>query len=242
MGKGNPLKIISNSVDSLVNKMSKFDDAANLKTRIISGALMLIVAILAICVSKNLFVLLAVAITILMAFEWVELTRLAPTAEKKKWQLIGFAFILFPIFATLRLYDIDPDIVLWMFAIICSTDIFAYVAGKNFGGPKLLPSVSPNKTWAGLAGGLVASMIIGFLSSFMFSGGWVFFVIISALLSLIEQVSDLLESKVKRIFGVKDSGSIIPGHGGILDRLDGMVLVAPITLIIVLLYPANFGA
>lgn len=230
----NFLNKIDNSLDTLVDKMSKFDDVSNLKTRIVSGAIMLLIAIFAICVSKTMFILLAVAISVLMAFEWTDLTKTAPTSDKTKWRLIGFFFILLPVFSVLKLYDIDSNIVLWMFAVIFATDIFAYFAGKNFGGPKLMPKVSPNKTWAGLAGGVVASMVIGFLSSFMFpSGGWLFFVIVSALLSVVEQLSDLTESKVKRTFGVKDSGSLIPGHGGILDRLDGMILVAPLTLMIV---------
>ena len=74
----------------------------------------------------------------------------------------------------------------------------------------------------------------------MFSGSVFFFIFLSIILSLIEQGSDLLESKFKRIFGVKDSGSIIPGHGGVLDRFDGMMLVAPITLLLVWVYSGNF--
>jgi phosphatidate cytidylyltransferase len=227
-------------IDRLVERMSQFDDSSNLRTRVISGIVMLLVGILAICFFKGLFFLLVVAITILMTFEWLELTKTVPAAQKQKWQLMGFAYILFPMFAVLKLREIDSDILLWMFAVICATDIFAYFAGKNFGGPKLMPTVSPNKTWAGLGGGVVASMVIGFLSSFMFSGGIFFFIFISAFLSLVEQGSDLLESKVKRIFGVKDSGNIIPGHGGILDRLDGMMLVAPTVLFLVWFYSESF--
>ncbi|MES2677233.1 MAG: phosphatidate cytidylyltransferase [Pseudomonadota bacterium] len=227
-------------LDKLVERMSQFDDASDLRTRTVSGIVMLLTGIVAICFFKGLFFLIVTAITILMTYEWLELTKSAPTADKKKWQLIGFVYILLPMFAVLKLREIDSDILLWMFAVICATDIFAYFAGKNFGGPKLMPNVSPNKTWAGLAGGVSASMVIGFLSSFMFSGGIFFFIFLSAFLSIIEQGSDLLESKFKRTFGVKDSGNIIPGHGGILDRFDGMMLVAPITLLIVWIYSADF--
>ena len=138
----------------------------------------------------------------------------------------------------LRYYS--AEILFWMFAIIWSTDIFAFFAGKILGGSKIAPEISPNKTWSGLAGGIFASMIIGFMSSFMFAGGVMFFIFLSAFLSVIEQLSDLLESKFKRIFGVKDSGTIIPGHGGILDRMDGMMLLAPLTLMIVTFFPARF--
>ena len=234
------IKKANNLLDKLVNKMSKFDDDYNLRTRTISGLVMFIFGFLAICFFKGLFFLLVIAVTILMTFEWLELTKEAD--NKQKWHLIGFVYILLPMFSVLKLREIDRNVLLWMFAVICATDVFAYFAGKNFGGPKLMPKVSPNKTWAGLAGGVFASMIIGFLSSFMFSGSILFFVLISALLSLIEQGSDLLESKFKRIFGVKDSGKIIPGHGGILDRLDGLMLVAPIVLFLVWIYSGSFFA
>ncbi len=228
------------ALDKLAEKVSKFDDPSNLKTRVISGAVMLLLGILAICFSKGLFFLLMIAITILMTSEWLELTKSAPISDKRKWHLIGFIYILLPIFAVLKLRENDYHILLWMFAVICATDIFAYFAGKNFGGPKLMPKVSPNKTWAGLVGGVVASMIIGFMSSSMFAGSIFFFIFISAILSLIEQGSDLLESKFKRIFGVKDSGNIIPGHGGILDRFDGLMLVAPSVLFLVWVCSENF--
>jgi phosphatidate cytidylyltransferase len=220
-------------LDKLVAKISEFDDSSNLRTRVISGIVMIVVGILAICFFKGLFFLLVIAITILMTFEWLELTKTAPSVDKQKWNLIGFVYILFPMFAVLKLREDDYHILLWMFAVIAATDIFAYFAGKNFGGPKLMPLVSPNKTWAGLAGGVAASTIIGFLSSFMFEGSILFFMLISAILSIIEQISDLIESKFKRIFGVKDSGNIIPGHGGVLDRFDGMMLVAPTVLFLV---------
>ncbi len=235
-------KNANNYLDKLVAKMSTFDDSSNLRTRTISGIVMLLTGIAAICFFKTLFFLLVVAITILMTFEWLELTKSAANKEKQKWNLIGFFYILLPMFAVLKLREIDSNILLWMFAIISATDIFAYFAGKSFGGAKLMPSVSPNKTWSGLAGGVVASIVIGFLSSFMFEGGIFFFIFISIFLSLVEQGSDLLESKLKRIFGVKDSGSIIPGHGGVLDRFDGIMLVAPVTLMLVWAYSANFAS
>ncbi len=229
-------------LDKLVERISKFDDSSNLRTRVISGLVMILLGVFAICFFKGLFFLLIITITILMTFEWLELTKNAPAADKRKWHLTGFIYILLPMFAVLKLREDDYHILLWMFAVIVATDTFAYFAGKNFGGPKLMPKVSPNKTWAGLAGGVAASMIIGFLSSFMFDGSILFFVFISAILSVIEQGSDLLESKFKRTFGVKDSGNVIPGHGGVLDRFDGMMLVAPTVLFLVWFYSENFAS
>jgi phosphatidate cytidylyltransferase len=229
-------------LDKLVERISKFDDSSDLRNRIVSGIVMIVLGVLAICFFKSLFFLLIITITILMTSEWLELTKTAPMADKRKWRLTGFIYILLPMFSVLKLREDDYHILLWMFAVIVATDTFAYFAGKNFGGPKLMPKVSPNKTWAGLAGGVAASMIIGFLSSFMFVGGILFFIFTSAILSVIEQGSDLLESKFKRTFGVKDSGSIIPGHGGILDRFDGMMLVAPTVLFLVWFYSENFAS
>jgi phosphatidate cytidylyltransferase len=84
-------------------------------------------------------------------------------------------------------------------------------------------------------------MLIGFLSSFMFvTGNIIFFIVISGLLAIIEQISDLAESKIKRIFKIKDSGNIIPGHGGLLDRLDGITLVAPTVLILAIIFSDKF--
>ena len=174
-----------------------------------------------------------------MTFEWLDLTKNA--VDARKWHLIGFLYIVLPVFAFLKLRDLNSSILLWMFAVICATDIFAYFVGKNFGGPKLIPQISPNKTWSGLLGGVAASAFIGLISSSMFVGSALFFVFISVLLSLIEQAGDILESSFKRNFGVKDSSKIIPGHGGVLDRLDGMMLVAPIVLFLVFVYSDSFA-
>lgn len=133
----------------------------------------------------------------------------------------------------------DPGIGLvgpaWMFAVVWSTDIAAYFAGRKIGGPKLMPRVSPNKTWSGAIGGLVGAVAAGSLvavaadlagldlpsaASLPVVAG------VSALASVLSQAGDLLESGLKRRYGVKDSGKIIPGHGGVMDRLDGFFAVA----------------
>ncbi len=223
----------------LVEKIDLIDPKENTKQRIISALVLIPFAIYAIFYSKPLFFLLAIAIAILMTVEWMEITKSA--TDQKKWRTIGFFYILIPVFSVIQIRLYDADILFWMFAIIWTTDIFAYFSGKIFGGAKLAPKISPNKTWSGLIGGVTASMMIGFVSSFMFSGGVLFFVFVSALIAVIEQASDLFESKIKRIFGVKDSGNIIPGHGGVLDRLDGMMFVAPFVLVLITVFSKKFG-
>ena len=214
------------------------DPRDNTKQRIISALVLLPIALMAIFYSKDLFLFLAISVAILMTSEWLDISK--EMADQKKWRLIGFFYIAIPVYSVIKLRNYNVEILFWMFAVIWSTDIFAFFAGKTLGGAKIAPTISPNKTWSGLIGGILASMIIGFLSSFMFAGGTLFFILLSGLLSIIEQLSDLLESKFKRIFGVKDSGNIIPGHGGILDRLDGMMLLSPVVLLIITIFPARF--
>lgn len=118
---------------------------------------------------------------------------------------------------------------LWILTIVWASDSGAYFAGKNFGGPKLAPRVSPNKTWSGFVGGITASMVIGTALGFylqdLYSSWWQM-VAVSFYFSLMSHLGDLLESIVKRYFNVKDSGCIIPGHGGFLDRLDSTLLAS----------------
>lgn len=225
---------------TFIENVKKLTPSDNIKKRIISSIILIPIAINAIFYSKTTFFLLVVAITILMTMEWLDITKTA--RNKKKWRIIGFFYILIPIFCVIKIRMIEPYILLWMFVIIWATDIFAFFAGKYIGGPKLAPTISPNKTWSGLFGGMIASSLVGLISSILFPGSILFFVLTSFLLSIIEQISDLMESKVKRIFKVKDSGNIIPGHGGIIDRLDGMTLVAPVILFLITFFPNNFFA
>lgn len=147
-----------------------------------------------------------------------------------RWAWWGVPYIALPGLALVLIRQ-SPEFgllaVLWLFAIVWSADTFAYVFGRLIGGPKLVPTVSPNKTWAGLAGavagGTAASVLVGWwgglpaLAPLFVAGG---------LLAVLEQLGDLFESAAKRRFGVKDSGHIIPGHGGILDRVDGLMFAA----------------
>jgi phosphatidate cytidylyltransferase len=111
---------------------------------------------------------------------------------------------------------------LFLFAVVWSTDIFGYIAGRAVGGPKLVPAISPNKTWAGAIGGAAGAVIVAVAVVYAF--GLSDLGVIGALalvLSVVAQVGDILESWVKRRFGAKDAGQLIPGHGGVMDRLDG---------------------
>jgi phosphatidate cytidylyltransferase len=128
--------------------------------------------------------------------------------------------------------DPDPRVgrntVLWILAVVWATDIGAYAAGRTFGGPRLAPRLSPNKTWSGLIGAvLCAAAVGGIVALFVNSTIVVTILLLSGILAVVAQLGDLAESMVKRHCGVKDSSSLIPGHGGLLDRFDGMLAVIP---------------
>ena len=231
-------------IKSFLKKFSNIKSIKNLsdlEKRVASSIILIPLTLYAIFISKALFLLLILSVAIIASFEWNNLTRSdEKNKNKKKWFFIGFLYILIPLYSVMELRFIDKNIILWLFFVVWSTDIFAYFIGKNLGGPKLIPSISPNKTWSGLIGGMVSAAIIGLLSTLMFEGGILFFMITSALLAVIAQIGDLFESKVKRIFGVNDSGTIIPGHGGILDRIDGLMFAAPAVFLIYCLFKNNF--
>ena len=148
----------------------------------------------------------------------------------------GIAYVAFPALALSFLRD-QPNgvlLALWTLATVWVTDIGAYAAGRSIGGPKLAPSVSPNKTWAGLIGGVVAALVLGLLL-WQYAGLRLQLALASPILGVIAQIGDLYESWLKRQAGVKDSGKLLPGHGGVLDRLDGLVPVAPAAAALILL-------
>jgi phosphatidate cytidylyltransferase len=124
--------------------------------------------------------------------------------------------------------------VLFLFLVVWASDIGAYMAGRALGGPKLWPAVSPNKTWSGAAGGLLAAILVALGTALVFTPGasTVAVVAVAALLGVASQAGDLLESAIKRHFDVKDSSRLIPGHGGLLDRLDGVLAAAPVAALL----------
>ena len=117
---------------------------------------------------------------------------------------------------------------LWLLLVVWATDIFAYLVGRTVGGPKLAPRISPGKTWSGLCGGVVGAGLTGGIAALALGAGFGLAAAVGALLALVGQGGDLFESALKRQAGVKDSGHLIPGHGGLLDRIDGLVFSAPV--------------
>jgi len=145
------------------------------------------------------------------------------------WTAAGLGWILLATicFVVLRA---DPEVgwptTLWLLLVVWAIDTAAYVVGRSVGGPKLAPRISPNKTWSGLLGGMAGAVLVGLVFGWIdgVSGPWRL-ALVSGGLAVVEQIGDIAESYAKRRFGAKDSGNLIPGHGGLLDRLDGMLAV-----------------
>ena len=153
---------------------------------------------------------------------------------------LGIAYVCLPVMALIFLRQQTPPgtsgllLAFWALSLVWATDVGAYFAGRAIGGPKLAPRVSPSKTWAGLAGGVLAALVLGFLLH-RFAGLPIQLAAASGLLAVAAQLGDLLESHMKRRAGVKDSGTLLPGHGGVMDRLDGVVAAAPLAALAYLL-------
>ena len=162
--------------------------------------------------------------------------------ERAGWIALGIPYMAGSGLALIYLRTTEGTgmaLVFYLLAVVWGTDIGAYIAGRLIGGPKLIPLISPNKTWAGLLGGMALAAIFGYVVSLGFhvqQPGTA--VGLALLLAVVSQLGDLFESYFKRRSGVKESGGLIPGHGGVLDRIDGLVFAA----IFLMLFQIALGA
>jgi phosphatidate cytidylyltransferase len=166
--------------------------------------------------------------------------------DSSRWRYFGIFYVGFPALAfTLLRSDSHFGFaaILWVFLIVWSADTLAYFAGRIFGGPKLAPVISPKKTWAGLAGAVAGSALVSFIFAGItqLNGIWTL-TVLAGCLAIVEQAGDLFESSLKRFHGVKDSGRLIPGHGGVIDRVDGLIAVAVAAALIGVLHEQGANA
>jgi phosphatidate cytidylyltransferase len=195
--------------------------------RAISAIALIALSLLAIIVGTYYFAVMVAAAATAIFYEWSRLVR----GWGLGWRISGFFYALLPALALLWVRDRAEDglaLVLWIFITTWATDIGAYVVGRTMGRTRLAPSISPNKTVEGLIGGVVAAAI--------FAGAWTLTIglshillVLAPLFAVAAQGGDLFESWMKRRAGVKDSGDMLPGHGGFFDRLDGLIPVALLT-------------
>ena len=200
---------------------------SELFVRTLTGIALIAAALLAAVLGGNVFAILVAAVATLMFYEWTRIVKGWGAA----WYVSGFFYALLPALALLWIRERDTHglaLLVWAFVVTWSTDIGAYFAGRSFGKRKLAPSISPNKTIEGLYGGIAAAAVLG--------GAWALatglgmaLLPLAPLLAIAAQGGDLFESGMKRRAGIKDSGTWLPGHGGALDRLDGLVPVAVLT-------------
>jgi phosphatidate cytidylyltransferase len=198
-----------------------------LLVRIISGLIMVAIALSAAIEGGGIFAIFVAAIATLMYWEWWQMTRVWGF----RWAVAGFFYAGVPAIALLWVRGWDDqrlNLLLWVFIVTWATDIGAYLVGRAIGRTRLAPSISPGKTVEGLVGGVVIAALC--------AAAWVMYndmsralIILGPLFALAAQGGDLFESSIKRRAGVKDSGTWLPGHGGLLDRLDGLVPVAVLT-------------
>lgn len=174
--------------------------------------------------TRRALMLVVLSTAALYGAEWLA------ARARRGWLAFGALYIGLPVCAYIAIAG-DPQwgraTLLWMFFVVAATDMGAYFCGTVIGGPKIAPGISPNKTWAGLIGGSAAAMAVGALTA----GYWLErpvwpLIALSAALAVVSQAGDFFESLVKRKFGVKDSSAIIPGHGGLFDRVDGHIAAA----------------
>ena len=197
---------------------------SELLVRTVTGMVLIAAALASAAFGGTIFAVFVAAIATAIFYEWTRIVRGWGAA----WYVSGFFYALLPAVALLWVRERDAhglELLLWVFLVTWSVDIGAYFAGRRFGRRKLAPSISPGKTVEGLYGGIVAATVVG--------GAWVLayglgrpLLVLAPLFALAAQAGDLFESWMKRRAGVKDSGTWLPGHGGVLDRLDGLVPVA----------------
>jgi len=209
-------------------------DKKNLMTRILSGAVIGLIFVTSIMLVRPLFYVVMLFVTIVMLLEWYSMTKGSLIST-----LFGEILIPLSIASLLIISYLDESgwLLLTFFSLIWMVDVNAMLGGKLVGGPKLAPTLSPNKTISGLViGVLSATIIVNILSlipsyqlPYSFLNSTFSLSVFCLIMGCIAQMSDLLVSFFKRRFNIKDTGSIIPGHGGVLDRFDSIILTAPIT-------------
>ena len=205
-----------------------------LQKRIISSIIIIPLSFFFIIKGSAFFILFLIVLFSIASFEWLKM------AKKKELKFFGIFFLLLSFYSVYLIRDRSLFEFLMILIICITTDIGGYVFGKTFKGPKLV-NISPNKTYSGVVGGFLTSIIAAYLLDSNFNSYFqesqnflddLYFILAVFLVSSVSQIGDLIISFFKRASNIKDTGNIFPGHGGLLDRIDGMIFVFPFVFII----------
>ena len=226
---------------------------SDLKARTLSAIVMVAVAASALWLGGRVWALFVLIVGAGVLWEWVKLARAIATSPvgRAAWYLVGLGYIGLACEVLLRLRLDGISEVAGVVAMVIATDVGAYFAGRTLGGPKIAPKISPSKTWSGLAGGIIGAGLVPLvyvlqvyttlhmeLATPWTMGDW--FAVAAkcagagAIVAIVAQSGDFFESWMKRRAGVKDSGNLIPGHGGLFDRVDGLLAVCFATGVLML--------
>ena len=206
-----------------------------LTTRSLSAAVLAIAVLTVTWWNATAFAILAILGGALAWMEWRALTR----ARHPFHRFFGAIYIAGAVMALIWLRRFDVNYIWLLFALVWGADSAAYLVGKEFGKRKIIPRISPGKSWEGLAAGIAASITVLMVATYyppMLS------VLLGVLFAVVGLVGDLYESALKRRAGVKDSGTLIPGHGGVLDRVDALLPCAYLLAMLTALFPPAMGA
>lgn len=205
-----------------------------LQKRILSSVVLAPIVIAAIWFGSWPFwamLLLAFAIGV---YEWTSVAQ--KTDVDLPASIFGILYIAFSMACFGVLRDQGILVVVMLICAVWMSDIGGYAAGRLIGGPKMAPSISPNKTWAGLGGAIAGSILVFVAADLVteqYNGGMLLNIVYGAVIAISGQAGDLLVSKLKRRAGVKDMSNLIPGHGGLLDRIDSLLLACPVFFFII---------
>jgi len=198
--------------------------------RLASGLILAPAALVVAWIGGVIFVAFWGAAAVIVAWEWINLV--ARARDRWLWLVAGGFYAAVTLIAPVTLRGLRPDqaygfsAIVFLFAIVWITDIMGYAVGRAVGGRKLWRAVSPNKTWSGAIGAVVGALVSGLAVAAWDGMALAPIAILAMILSMVAQGGDLFESAIKRKFGAKDTSDLIPGHGGLMDRLDGFIAAA----------------
>ena len=217
-----------------------------LQKRILSSAIIIPLSLFFLIKGSVYFIFFLSVLFLATSYEWISMCK-----KKIIYKVLGIIFLIFSFYAAYQIRNTGGIDSFLLIVLICIfTDIGGYIFGKSFKGPKLI-KISPNKTYAGTLGGFLLAVVASLIySNYIYSVPWPYshwkylefsknyetaFLIFILLISLISQIGDLIISYFKRLAKIKDTGKIIPGHGGILDRIDGLIFAIPISYLFIII-------